>query len=286
MSQDIDRIVEEITQRLMGAMAGGEWSLQCAPLCVAENEGSMRLLIGCGAERLGLRAADPRAADGLARYIDHTLLKADALASDIERLCSEAREYRFAAVCLNPVWVSRAARLLASSEVAVCTVVGFPLGASASDVKVYETRRAIFDGASEIDMVLQIGRLKGGEDDCVRRDIEGVVQACRENGAICKVILETALLTDEEKVRACTLAKSAGADFVKTSTGFGPSGASAADVALMRRAVGPDLGVKAAGGIKDRRGTEEMISAGATRIGASAGIRIVRDQAAPPAAGH
>ncbi|MFQ5737616.1 MAG: deoxyribose-phosphate aldolase [Acidobacteriota bacterium] len=220
----------------------------------------------------------------LAGYIDHTMLKAEACEKEIHKLCREALQYGFAAVCINPCWVSAAARLLSKSSVCVCTVVGFPLGASTSDVKVFETRRAVFDGAQEIDMVINVGALKGGEDDYVREDIKGVVRASHDNGAICKVILETALLSDEEKVKACTLAKEVGADFVKTSTGFGPGGATAEDVALMARVVGPGVGVKAAGGIRDLTTTRSMLDAGATRIGASAGVRIVSGEVPSPRA--
>jgi len=213
----------------------------------------------------------------IASLIDHTLLKADATPANIERLCHEAREYGFAAVCINPVYVFLAARLLEGSSVAVCTVVGFPLGATMSQVKAFEARQAMRQGASEIDMVLNIGALKAGDLQLVREDIGEVVNACHERHAICKVILETALLTDEEKVTACQLAKEAGADYVKTSTGFGPGGATEHDVALMRATVGPDMGVKAAGGIRGFEKAVRMVQAGATRIGASAGVQIVKE---------
>jgi deoxyribose-phosphate aldolase len=187
---------------------------------------------------------------------------------------------------VNPTWVATCARLLKGSPVVVCSVVGFPLGATTADVKHYETRRALFDGAREIDMVINVGALKSGSLRVVERDIEAVTAPCRETGALSKVIIEAALLTDDEKVTACTLAKAAGADFVKTSTGFGPGGATAADVALMRRVVGDDMGVKAAGGVRDLEGLKAMVAAGATRIGASAGVRIVQQSAgqAPKAA--
>jgi deoxyribose-phosphate aldolase len=209
--------------------------------------------------------------------IDHTLLKPDAARTDIETLCREAAEYRFATVCVNPTWVSVCAALLRGSGVDVTSVVGFPLGATTPDVKQYETRRAIFDGAREIDMVINVGALKSGDLRLVERDIEAVAGPCREAGALSKVIIEAALLTDEEKVTACVLAKAAGAHFVKTSTGFGPGGATAADVALMRRTVGQEMGVKAAGGVRDLEGLKAMVAAGATRIGASAGVRIVQE---------
>ncbi|MGH9142629.1 MAG: deoxyribose-phosphate aldolase [Vicinamibacterales bacterium] len=213
---------------------------------------------------------------GIASMIDHTLLKSDATRGDIEGLCREAAQFRFATVCVNPAWVALAAKLLAGSGVGVCSVVGFPLGATTPDVKGYEARRAIFDGAREIDMVINVGALKSGDLRVVERDIEAVTRVCRECGVLSKVIIEAALLTDDEKVTACTLAKAAAADYVKTSTGFGPGGATAADVALMRRVVGGEMGVKAAGGVRDLDGVKAMIAAGATRVGASAGVKIVQ----------
>ena len=208
--------------------------------------------------------------------IDHTLLKADATRTEIESLCREAAQFKFATVCVNPAWVATAARLLTGSGVGVCSVVGFPLGATTPDVKGYETRRAIYDGAREIDMVINVGALKSGDLRVVERDIEAVAATCRDCGVLSKVIIEAALLTDDEKVTACTLAKAAGADYVKTSTGFGPGGATAADVALMRRVVGAEMGVKAAGGVRDLDGLRAMVAAGATRVGASAGVKIVQ----------
>ncbi|HEX9864276.1 MAG TPA: deoxyribose-phosphate aldolase [Acidimicrobiia bacterium] len=211
----------------------------------------------------------------MARYIDHTLLKPEATAAEIDQLCREAAQYRFASVCINPTWVKRAAENLRGTAVPVCTVIGFPLGAGTSEIKAMEARRALRDGAREVDMVLNIGALKSGDHDLVLKDIEKVVDAAHEVGALCKVILETALLTDEEKVVASALAKKAKADFVKTSTGFGPGGATVYDVALMRETVGPEMGVKASGGVRTTDDAEDMIAAGATRIGASAGIEIV-----------
>ena len=191
-------------------------------------------------------------------------------------MCREAAQFKFATVCVNPAWVATAARLLRGSGVGVCSVVGFPLGATTADVKGYETQRAIFDGAREIDMVINVGALKSGDLRTVERDIEAVAGPSRDCGALSKVIIEAALLTDDEKVTACTLAKAAGADYVKTSTGFGPGGATAADVALMRRVVGAEMGVKAAGGVRDLEGLKAMVAAGATRVGASAGVKIVQ----------
>jgi deoxyribose-phosphate aldolase len=214
----------------------------------------------------------------LARRIDHTLLRPEATASEIDALCREALRHHFACVCVHGIWVRRCASILAGSDVLVCAVVGFPLGAMAPDVKAFEARRAIQDGASEIDMVLAIGALKSGEHELVRFDIDGVAAQCREYGATLKVILETVLLTDQEKVRACEIAKAAGADFVKTSTGFSKGGATVADVARMRAVVGPAMGIKAAGGIHDEETALEMIQAGATRIGTSRSVEIVGGQ--------
>lgn len=210
----------------------------------------------------------------LARMIDHTLLKAEATAEQVRRLCDEAREYGFCSVCVNPSRVALAAEALAGSGVRVCTVTGFPLGATVAGAKAFEAERSIRNGAQEIDMVLNIGALKDGDLSFVRDDIEAVVKVCHAAGALCKVILETGYLSDAEKIQACQLAVAAGADFVKTSTGFA-GGATAADVALMRATVGPDIGVKAAGGIRTYEAAVEMIGAGANRIGASAGVQII-----------
>jgi deoxyribose-phosphate aldolase len=211
----------------------------------------------------------------IAALIDHTLLRPDATAADIRKLCEEARQYSFASVCVNPYWVPLAASALAGSSVKVCTVVGFPLGANATAIKVAETKEAVQAGAQEIDMVLNIGELRGGNNDAVRQDIQAVTEAAHRANAIVKVILETALLDDQQKAVACTLAKNAGAEFVKTSTGFSTHGATASDVALMRKTVGPDMGVKASGGIRTLEDLKSMVAAGATRIGASAGVKIL-----------
>jgi deoxyribose-phosphate aldolase len=235
----------------------------------------LRPVIDAGATRVGVHALGG-APSGIAAMIDHTLLKPEATRQQIEELCREAAQFRFATVCVNPTWVALCSQLLSGSGVGVCSVVGFPLGATTADVKRYETQRAIFDGAREIDMVINVGALKSGDLRVVERDIEAVVAPCRECGVLSKVIIEAALLTDNEKVTACTLAKAAGADYVKTSTGFGPGGATAADVALMRRVVGAEMGVKAAGGVRDLASVNAMIAAGATRVGASAGVKIVQ----------
>lgn len=210
----------------------------------------------------------------IGEIIDHTLLKADAKKEEIIKLCNEAREYNFASVCVNPTWVKTSAELLKGSEVDVCTVIGFPLGANTPEVKAFETTNAIENGATEVDMVINISALKDGDNELVERDIRAVVEAAKGK-ALTKVIIESCLLTDEEKVRACEIAVKAGADFVKTSTGFSTGGATVADIALMRKTVGPEIGVKASGGVRDAQGAKEMIEAGATRIGASSGIAIV-----------
>ncbi|HEV2386136.1 MAG TPA: deoxyribose-phosphate aldolase [Candidatus Acidoferrales bacterium] len=213
----------------------------------------------------------------LARLIDHTLLKPEAAPDDVRRLCAEAREHQFASACVNPVYVPLAASLLADSPVKVCAVAGFPLGASLPGTKLVEARAAIRLGAGEIDMVIQIGALRGGDDAAVENEIRLLADACHERGALLKVILEMALLTREEKIRSATAAMNAGADFVKTSTGFGPGGATVDDVALLRSVVGTRLGVKAAGGIRSLDDLERMVAAGATRIGTSSGARILAE---------
>ncbi len=212
----------------------------------------------------------------IARFIDHTALKPEVTPADIEKLCAEAKEYHFASVCVNPPFVRQCAQLLRGTDVAVCTVVGFPLGTHTTATKVFETMQGLADGAREIDMVASIGALKAGQDTVVRDDIRAVVDASHAAAALVKVIIEAALLTDDEKVRVCRLAQQAGADYVKTSTGFGPSGATVHDVALMRQTVGNAMGVKAAGGIRNYEQARQMIDAGATRIGASAGVAIVK----------
>jgi deoxyribose-phosphate aldolase len=275
---DLQRLVELITEEVIAAQTPRQPGGACACHAVAADccPDRLRGVLDAGASRLGMHAPGGATA-GVPGMIDHTLLKPDASRGEIEKLCREAAEFHFATVCVNPAWVSLAARLLRGTGVGVCSVVGFPLGASAADVKNYETRRAIYDGATEIDMVINVGALKSGDLRAVERDIEAVVDPCRQCGVISKVIIEAALLTDEEKVSACSLAKAAGADFVKTSTGFASGGATAADVALMRRVVGADMGVKAAGGVRDLEGLKAMVAAGASRVGASAGVKIVQE---------
>ena len=273
---DIRRVIDVILQEL--AAAGAVAPSRCAchgfsfDCCPAQVGG----VLAAGATRLGLHA-DGGGAGEVANLIDHTLLKPDATATDIEKLCREAAEFRFATVCVNPTWVAFCSRLLRGTGVGVCSVVGFPLGATTPDVKQYETRRAIFDGAAEIDMVINIGALKSGDLRLVEQDIEAVTSPCRQSGVISKVIIEAALLSEEEKIAASTLTKAAGADFVKTSTGFGPGGATIGDVMLMRRVVGDSVGVKAAGGVRDLDQVKAMVAAGASRVGASAGVRIVKE---------
>jgi deoxyribose-phosphate aldolase len=270
------RLIEIITEELAAAVPqGARQSCACHGFLYDCCPDRVRGVLDAGASRLGLHASGSPAGD-VASLIDHTLLRADATRSDIEQLCREAATFGFATVCVNPCWVSLASRLLHDSRSAVCSVVGFPLGATTPDVKHYETRRAIFDGAAEVDTVINIGALKSGHLRLVERDIEAVTAPCREAGVLSKVIIEAAYLTNDEKVTATTLVKAGGADFVKTSTGFGPGGATVADVALMRRVVGAEMGVKAAGGVKDFAALEAMVKAGATRIGASAGVRIVQ----------
>ncbi len=245
--------------------------------CHRRRPVTVRRILDAGACRVAARYPSGPVPDDLAPCIDHTLLRPEATYAQVTQLCREAAEFRFASVCLNPVHVGGARALLAGSGVAVCTVVGFPLGATTTEVKVLETRQAVESGASEIDMVLHIGALKSGDFAAVENDVRRVADACGSE-VLLKVILEAALLSDEEKVQACILAKAAGADFVKTSTGFGPGGATIADVELMRRVVGQDLGVKAAGGIRDRDTAERMIRAGADRVGASASVKIMRER--------
>jgi deoxyribose-phosphate aldolase len=297
--QTVERIVENVTRQVLLALAEEErraaqpqsdaCTEECgAGYCIRHCGDKVELIVQAGAERIaaGLGATPARA--DLARMIDHTLLKPDATPDQIAQLCYEARKYGFAAVCVNPAHVQLAAQLLKGSSVAVCTVVGFPLGATPPEVKAYEAQLAIDQGATEIDMVINIGALKSRDYEMVARDIRAVVRVCRARvpPALVKVIIEAALLTDEEKIAACLLAKECGADYVKTSTGFAAGGATVADVALMRRAVGPQMGVKAAGGVRTLAEAEAMVSAGATRIGASAGVKIVQgDQANPASTG-
>ncbi len=277
----VARVTGEVMSRLglSSGTSGTEGAGECDPctacgLCVEKRPDEVDSIIASGADRISATSGLGDAGERMASMIDHTVLKPSTSREDIEKLCEEARRFRFASVCINPCYVPLCAQMLRMTSVKVCTVVGFPLGANRSEVKAFETERAIKDGAQEVDMVINVGALKSKDHELVESDIRAVVEKCRSI-VVSKVIIEAALLTDEEKVTACTLAKAAGADFVKTSTGFGPGGATAHDVALMRGVVGEDMGVKAAGGIRDVETAEEMIAAGASRIGASASVKIV-----------
>src|SRR5919202_3178490 len=278
---DLEHLVEQMTGVIV-ARLNGDTDEQAA-MCGCTNEcfnrcpERMHRIVDAGAARIGLVLGQTASARDWASFIDHTLLKPEATEADIRRLCAEAAQFHFASVCVNPTWVRAAACHLRGSGVPVCTVIGFPLGATLADVKAYETRRAIFDGAREVDMVINVGALKSGDDCAVEYDIRSVVEAAHEYDVLVKVIIEAALLTDDEKVRACIAAKQAGADFVKTSTGFAKGGATVADVALMRRTVGAEMGVKAAGGVRGLEDARAMLEAGATRIGASVGVKIAQE---------
>lgn len=278
--EDIERIVQRMTELSKDSATQVCTNLACTfcQVCAEANPEFMRQLVGMGAERLGHMPGGGDLPQDLARYIDHTLLRPDANREDIIHLSAEAREFGFASVCVNPTYARLAAEQLKGTSVAVCSVVGFPLGAHVPEIKALEARRAIRDGAREIDMVINIGAIKSGDDDLVYRDIRAVVDACMEGRSICKVILETVFLGDEEIIRACAAARRAHADFVKTSTGFGGGGATAHDVALMADTVrGSSMGVKASGGIRSYEDAQAMIRAGATRLGASAGVKILKE---------
>ncbi len=283
----LETLVEEVTRQVLVALnteaapaaaGNGDCCNHDDGRCVRDCAPRVKAVVKAGASRvtstLGMIPSDL----AIARTIDHTLLKPNATAEQIAQLCYEARKYHFASVCVNPSYVKLCAQLLRDTDdVAVCTVIGFPLGATTPEVKAYETSKAIGDGATEIDMVINVGALKSKDWDLVFEDVSRVVATSHAGGALCKVILETALLTDDEIVAASEICKQAGADFVKTSTGFGPGGATVEDVALMRRVVGPSMGVKASGGVRTLEDAQKMIEAGATRIGASAGVRIVKE---------
>lgn len=254
-------------------------------LCVVHNQEGVRNVVRSGADRIsaGVGLKDTAFDTSLARMIDHTLLKPEATKQQIEQLCAEAKHFQFASVCVNPCYVKLCAQLLRDTKVKVCTVIGFPLGATSTEAKVAEAEQALKDGARELDMVINVGMLKSGMDAYVEQDIRAVGRVAHRTGAILKVIIETGLLTDEEKVKACVIAKRAGADFVKTSTGFSKGGATAGDIRLMRKVVGQALGVKASGGVRTQEQALELIESGADRIGASASVKIVlgeKDQSA------
>lgn len=289
MTIEVEQLVEIVTREVMIALSedeqfshdndGHHCTQECAEgICVKTCFDRVGQVVSAGAHRitsgLGGIPNDP----SIAHMIDHTLLKPDATADQIAQLCFEARKYKFASVCVNPTHVKLCADLLKGTPVKVCTVIGFPLGASSPNVKAFEAETALRDGATEIDMVINIGALKAGDLDTAARDIHGVVRIAHASGALVKVIIETALLNEEEKITACLLSKEAGADFVKTSTGFSGGGATIEDISLMRRVVGADMGIKASGGVKDFEDAQSMVAAGATRIGASAGIKITQGE--------
>ncbi|HEX3375753.1 MAG TPA: deoxyribose-phosphate aldolase [Candidatus Acidoferrales bacterium] len=283
--EHVVRIVTEEVVRYLGAPRNAEiqpaensdsemcpdCDLNCAEKCARKT----RAVVDAGADRISCGPSVVELESGFASLIDHTLLKPDASREDIRKLCEEAVRFGFACVCINPWNVPLAVELVRGTKVKVCTVIGFPLGATLSRVKIYEAEEAIKLGAQEVDMVINIGALKSGQDDMVQSDIRGVVEAAHRGGAICKVIFETSLLTVEEKVRAALASKRAGADFVKTSTGFSTGGATAEDVAIMRAIVGSEIGVKASGGVRTFDDLKKMVCAGATRIGASASVKIM-----------
>ncbi len=285
---DQKKLVEKITSEVMSKLQDNlpssgvpasvtvctEDSCTNCQLCVTINPIAVKNILNSGADRVSATVGVVNVPADVASYIDHTLLKPEAVKSQFEQLCDEAVKYGFYSVCVNSCWADFCSRRLRGSDVKVCCVVGFPLGAADSRTKGFETRNAIENGASEIDMVINIGVLKSGDPDEVEEDIRHVLRACRST-TVTKVILETCLLTDDEKVLACEISKKAGADFVKTSTGFSKAGATVHDIALMRRVIGPEMGVKAAGGVRTFNDAKLMIGSGATRIGASASVKIV-----------
>jgi deoxyribose-phosphate aldolase len=279
--QTLERVIEQITRQVLILVQEsgepGQNGSAAEPTMSAHNfVAQVKPVVDAGADRLASTLGVAPTDGQLSHMIDHTILKPEATQDQIAQLCFEARKHGFASVCVNPTNVKLCASLLQGTDVDICTVVGFPLGATPTDVKVFETQQAVREGATEVDMVMNVGALKSRDYELVRDDIAAIARACHAGNAILKVIIEAALLTDEEKVIACQLSKVAGADYVKTSTGFGPGGATVEDVALMRRVVGPSIGVKAAGGIKTFEDAQRMIAAGASRIGASASVKIVQ----------
>lgn len=288
-STELDQLVAQIGEEILTRIGGGPryspkaeglnvpdlicpgCTMRCAQTCAVKT----REIVAAGADRISSSETMTRMDPNVAALIDHTILKPEATRTEVLKVCTEARKYSFASVCVNPYWIPLVAEQLKGTPVKVCTVIGFPLGANATETKKAETEAAVRVGAQEIDMVINIGALKSGDYDTVKLDIAAVVEASHRNGAIVKVIIETALLDDNEKAIACTLAKIAGADFVKTSTGFAKSGATTHDVALMRSVVGPKMGVKASGGIRTLEDLKQMAAAGASRIGASASVKII-----------
>ena len=291
---ELDRLVAQIGEELLARVSpsavtprkGEGLNLPdqvcpgCVQRCVQTCARNTREIIAAGASRVSASEKLTRIDPSIAALIDHTILKPEATRNDVVKICREARQYGFASVCINPYWVPLVKAELAGSPVKVCSVVGFPLGATSTEAKVCETAAALRAGAQEIDMVINVGALRSGDTDAVKNDIQSVVRVAHQAGAIVKVILETALLDDTQKTVASKIARNAGADFVKTSTGFSTSGATVHDVALMRAAVGPNIGVKASGGIRTLQDVQAMTAAGATRIGASASVKIVEATAA------
>jgi deoxyribose-phosphate aldolase len=291
---ELDRLVAQIGEEILARVApsgapakkGEGLNLPdqvcpgCTQRCAQTCASNTRQIIAAGANRVSASEKLTRIDPAIAALIDHTILKPEATRDDVVKVCREARQYNFASVCVNPYWVPLVKRELAGSPVLVCTVVGFPLGATSTEAKVCETENALRAGAQEIDMVINVGALRSGDTEAVRKDIAAVVEAAHRGRAIVKVILETALLDDTQKTVASQICKAAGADFVKTSTGFSTAGATAHDIALMRAAVGPGMGVKASGGIRTLQDLQTMTAAGATRIGASASVKIVEATAA------
>lgn len=290
--EKVDRIIDEILREKLGKKADRSCCKDgiCSDnLCVVHNKDGVRNIVRNGAARItsGVGVSDAGGIEpDLARYIDHTLLKPEATVSDIEKLCGEAKQYGFASVCIHPGYVPLCSQLLKGSEVKVCTVIGFPLGSTSTASKAFETEQAIRDGAQEVDMVMNVGMLKSGEYEYVEGDIFAVVSTAKRYHALSKVIIETGLLSDEEKIKACVLAKRAGADFVKTSTGFSKGGATVGDIALMRRVVGSAMGVKASGGVRSREEALAMVASGADRIGASASVKIVSGEMTEASKGY
>lgn len=285
-AQELDQLVAEIGEAILARVQGRGGKSEglgvpdlicpgCTQRCVQTCQSKTKQIVACGADRVSAGAKVTQVDAALAAMIDHTLLKPDATKPEIVKVCAEAKKFGFASVCVNPYWVPVVAAELAGTAVKTCTVIGFPLGANTTEVKVRETEIALRAGAQEIDMVMNVGALRSGDSETVKLDIAAVVAVAHRAGAIVKVILETAFLDDNQKATACALAKLAQADFVKTSTGFGPSGATAHDIALMRSIVGPDMGVKASGGVRTTEDARRMTAAGATRIGASASVKIV-----------
>jgi deoxyribose-phosphate aldolase len=291
-STELDALVAEIGEQILSRVGGPRLSRAeglnipdlvcpgCTQRCPQTCERKTRQIVSAGADRVSASDKLTRIDPSIAATIDHTILRPDATRDDIIKVCQEARKYGFASVCVNPYWVPLVAAQLKGSPVKVCTVVGFPLGATPTEIKRAETEAAVRVGAQEIDMVINVGALKSGDLDTVKLDIQSIVEASHRGGAITKVIIETALLDDNQKAIACTLAKLAGAEFVKTSTGFAASGATVRDVALMRLVVGPNMGIKASGGVRTLDDLNKLAEAGATRIGASASVKIIEATAA------